>query len=197
MMFVATRVLRFLILWGILSTQALAETAAEPEIDSDLRQFLIETIDDSESFEDRFDAEVWLLAMSTKLERFIPSSEERLQLLKLVHGEAKAAELQPELVLAVIEVESAFDRYAISRVGAQGLMQVMPFWRKEIGRPDDNLTNVATNLRYGCRILQYYLLREKGDLVRALAGYNGSLGKTWYSERVMLAWERRWLSGAL
>ena len=193
----AVRVLAFLALWGIISTVAVAQPDTQPEVDSDLRQFLIETIDDSESFEDRFDAEVWLLAMSTKLERFIPSSAERLQLLRQVHSEAKAAELQPELVLAVIEVESAFDRYAVSRAGAQGLMQVMPFWRKEIGRPDDNLTSVATNLRYGCRILQYYLLREKGDLIRALAGYNGSLGKTWYSERVMLAWERRWLSGAL
>lgn len=72
-------------------------------------------------------------------------------------------------------------------------MQVMPFWKNEIGREDDNLTQVATNLRYGCTILSYYLDKEKGNLTRALARYNGSLGKTWYPERVMMNWERHWL----
>jgi soluble lytic murein transglycosylase-like protein len=171
--------------------------AASQEVDPELRRFLIETIDAADSFRDRFDAEVWLLAMSSRLERFLPDPRERISLLKAVHREATAAGLQPDLVLAVIEVESAFDRFAVSSAGAQGLMQVMPFWREEIGRPQDNLTDVDTNLRYGCRILQYYLELERGNVTRALARYNGSLGQYWYPERVMVAWERRWLAGAL
>jgi len=95
-------------------------------------------------------------------------------------------------VLAVIEVESHFDRFAISRVGAQGMMQVMPFWKDEIGRPDDNLTDNLTNFEYGCRILQFYLKREKGHLHKALARYNGSVGKRIYSDKVYLAWRRHW-----
>ena len=71
-------------------------------------------------------------------------------------------------------------------------MQVMPFWKNEIGRPSDNLTDMDTNLRYGCQILQFYLKREKGNMRRALARYNGSYGKTWYAERVLKAFERRW-----
>ena len=100
--------------------------------------------------------------------------------------------LPPELVLAVIEVESHFDRFAVSRVGAQGMMQVMPFWKDEIGRPDDNLTHNPTNLEYGCRILQFYLQRENGNLHRALARYNGSVGQRVYSDKVYRAWRNRW-----
>nr|WP_246506151.1 lytic transglycosylase domain-containing protein [Kistimonas asteriae] len=162
-------------------------------IDYELRDILQATINQSDSFADRFDAEVWLVDMSSRLEQFIASDEERLNLLRLIHTEATLAGLQPELVLSVIQTESAFNQFAISRVGAQGLMQVMPFWKNEIGREDDNLTQVATNLRYGCTILSYYLDKEKGNLTRALARYNGSLGKTWYPERVMINWERHWL----
>ena len=100
-------------------------------------------------------------------------------------------------MLAVIEVESRFDRFAISRAGAQGLMQVMPFWKEELGRRDDNLTDTTTNLRYGCRILEFYLQRENGALHRALAAYNGSSGSRRYSERVQRAWSRRWRTTAL
>lgn len=160
-----------------------------------LRDFLQKTLQEEHSFTDRFEAEVWLLTQSTALSRFIKDKEERLSLLKAVHREATLAQLNPDIVLAVIQVESAFEPYAISSVGAQGLMQVMPFWRKEIGRDDDNLTHVLTNLRYGCRILQHYLQREKGNLMMALARYNGSYPKTWYSERVMDAWKNRWDSG--
>ncbi|WP_156498667.1 lytic transglycosylase domain-containing protein, partial [Oleiphilus sp. HI0079] len=117
---------------------------------------------------------------------------ERVAFLKMVHAEASRAGLEPELVLSVIHVESAFNRFAISVVGAQGLMQVMPFWKNEIGRPEDNLMDMATNLRYGCTILKHYLDREKGNLIRALARYNGSLGRTKYPEKVLLFWERYW-----
>lgn len=170
---------------------------ADSEItnDAELSAFLKNTITDADSFNDRFDAEVWLVDMSARLSRFIDNPEQRLELLKAVHREAKKADLKPDLVLALIEVESHFDNYAISRVGAQGLMQVMPFWKKEIGRPQDNLTDIDTNLSYGCRILQFYLKKEKGNWMNALARYNGSYGKYWYPERVMNAWKKRWYAG--
>ena len=109
-----------------------------------------------------------------------------------MHREARRANLAPELVLAVIDVESNFDRFAISWAGARGLMQVMPFWLDEIGRPDDNLFHVHTNLRMGCTILRYYLDREKGDLVKALARYNGSTGRRVYSDKVLRRLQSKW-----
>ena len=102
------------------------------------------------------------------------------------------ADLPPELVLAVIDVESNFDRFAISRVGARGLMQIMPFWLDEIGRPDDNLMHIHTNLRFGCTILKYYLDMENGDLIRALGRYNGSLGKRRYPNKVLDKLRLKW-----
>lgn len=172
----------------LLSAPALAQQAP----DAELRALLKTTVNDATSFGDRFDAEVWLVDMSSRLQRWIKDPEQRLALLKMVHAEATRAELEPELVLSVIHVESAFDRFAISVVGAQGLMQVMPFWKNEIGRPDDNLTHVATNLRYGCTILKHYLDKEKGNLIRALGRYNGSLGKTKYPSKVLRFWEKYW-----
>ena len=172
----------------LLPTQGL--TTQQP--DAELAEILRETVNDASSFIDRFDAEVWLVDMSSRLSRYIKNPAERVEFLKMVHAEAKRADLEPELVLSVIHVESAFNRFAISVVGAQGLMQVMPFWKNEIGRPDANLMDMATNLRYGCTILKHYLDREKGNLIRALARYNGSLGRTKYPEKVLLFWERYW-----
>lgn len=111
----------------------------------------------------------------------------------MIYQEAQRASLKPELILAVIQTESAFNRFAISASGAQGLMQVMPFWKEVIGRTSDNLTQVHTNLRYGCTILSYYLKKERGNLTRALARYNGSLGQTWYADRVMQNWQKNWI----
>ncbi len=178
-----------LVLLGIL---LLASAPLMAETDEDLRELLIAAANDSESFEDRFDAEVWLTDMSARLERQVPDAEERLDILRQVHREANRADLPPELVLAVIDVESNFDRFAISWAGALGLMQVMPFWLDEIGRPDDNLFHVDTNLRMGCTILRYYLDREKGDMVRALARYNGSLGRRVYPDKVLDKLRRKW-----
>ena len=180
-----------LVLTLLLSPLALTQPADEAER-TELRQFLEQTIDGADSFEDRFDAEVWLVDMSARLSRFVSDPEERLKLLRLIHASARRANLPPELVLSVIEVESHFNRFAVSRVGAQGMMQVMPFWKDEIGRPDDNLTLNKTNLEYGCRILQFYLQREKGHLHRALAAYNGSSGSRVYSDKVYRAWKTRW-----
>ncbi|MEM1114333.1 MAG: transglycosylase SLT domain-containing protein [Pseudomonadota bacterium] len=180
----------------LLASPALAQPADEAEREA-LRQFLEETITGADSFEDRYDAEVWLVYMSAPLSRFVKDPEERLQLLRDIHAAASRAGLPPELVLSVIEVESHFDRFAISRVGAQGMMQVMPFWKNEIGRPEDNLTNNLTNFEYGCRILQFYLEREKGALHKALARYNGSVGSRRYSNKVFRAWSEHWRTEAL
>jgi soluble lytic murein transglycosylase-like protein len=181
-----------LILYWAFSSLCLATSGNRQAVDNELREELKNAIEASDSFEDRFDAEVWLTAMSHKLKRYIKDSEERLYILRNVHREAKRADLEPELVLAVIQIESAFDPYAVSVVGAQGMMQVMPFWKKEIGRPDDNLINLETNLRYGCTILKHYLDKEEGRLAPALARYNGSYGSYKYSKKVMDAWLDRW-----
>lgn len=157
-----------------------------------LAQHLRQSIAAAESFDDQYDAAVWLTDMQARLARLVPEAGYRLQLLRQIHAAATASELSPELVLAVIEVESHFDRFAVSRVGAQGYMQVMPFWKQEIGRPDDNLTDPETNLRYGCQILKFYIQREKGDLRRALAAYNGSSGSLRYPNKVFNAWRSHW-----
>ena len=98
----------------------------------------------------------------------------------------------PQLVLGVIEVESAFRKYAVSKAGARGFMQVMPFWTAEAGRPQDNLFSLRTNLIYGCWILRHYLDMENGDYFRALGRYNGSLGQPQYPKAVLAAWKGRW-----
>jgi soluble lytic murein transglycosylase-like protein len=175
----------------LLAAPAYSQPADEQERE-ELRSFLESTISDASSFEDRYDAEVWLVDMSARLARYVKDPIHRLELLQDIHAAAVQAELPPELVLSVIEVESHFDRFAISRVGAQGMMQVMPFWKNEIGRPDDNLTLNKTNFAYGCRILQFYLQREKGDLHKGLARYNGSVGSRVYSDKVYRAWKNHW-----
>ncbi len=180
------------LLAGAHSSKALANAAAPFEVEDELRRILLETIEAADSFEDRFDAEVWLLSKSAALERFVSNPKQRMKLLKSIHRAANRAGLQPEVVLAVIEVESAFDRYAVSSVGAQGLMQVMPFWKHEIGRPEDNLIDLETNLKYGCAILKHYLDKSKGRLAEALARYNGSYGRYTYVEKVMVAWQQNW-----
>ena len=111
----------------------------------------------------RADAQRWLAAMDERLERRIPDRKPRLELLRTVHYEATRARLDPQLVLGVIEVESGFRKYAVSRAGARGYMQVMPFWVKLIGEPSHNLFHLRTNLAYGCAILRHYLDLEKGD----------------------------------
>jgi soluble lytic murein transglycosylase-like protein len=143
-------------------------------------------------FRDPEDGYKWLLEMSRRLEERIPDSKQRVELLRTVHFEALRAGLDPQLVLGVIDVESHFRKYAVSRAGARGYMQVMPFWVKLIGRRGDNLFHLRTNLRYGCVILRYYLDLEKGNYFRALGRYNGSVGKPDYPRAVLAAWKVRW-----
>jgi soluble lytic murein transglycosylase-like protein len=161
--------------------------------DPELRTILLAAIANADSFADRFDAEVWLTDMSRRLSRQVPDAEERLHILKTVHSQAKLAGVEPELVLAVIDVESDFDRYAISSATALGLMQVMPFWVPELGYKDKNqLFDIEINILLGCRILAYYVAMERGDLVKGLARYNGSVGRRAYSDRVIERLRTKW-----
>ena len=136
--------------------------------------------------------DAWMNEMSRRMTRFIPDRESRTEFLKTVHYEATRAGLDPQLVLVLIQVESGFKKYAISPVGARGLMQVMPFWVRSIGTPDHNLFDLTTNLRYGCTILRHYLDIERGNLFRALGRYNGSLGRAEYPNLVVGAWKANW-----
>jgi soluble lytic murein transglycosylase-like protein len=144
------------------------------------------------SFKNPIEAADWLGEMSRRLEKRIPNREYRIDLLRSVHYEATRAGLDPQLVLGLMQVESGFRKYAVSSAGARGYMQVMPFWVKIIGRPDDSLFDLRTSLRYGCTILRHYLDIEKGDYFRALGRYNGSLGKPEYPNMVRAAWQNQW-----
>ena len=143
-------------------------------------------------FRSAADASRWIAAMESRLQKRVPDRKQRLELLRTVHYEALRARLDPQLVLGVIEVESAFRKYAVSSAGARGYMQVMPFWVKLIGQPQHNLFSMRTNIAYGCAILRHYLDIEKGDYFRALGRYNGSLGKPEYPNLVLAAWKGRW-----
>jgi soluble lytic murein transglycosylase-like protein len=134
----------------------------------------------------------WMTEMSGRLTRRIPDRDARLDFLKTVHYEAKRAGLDPQMVLALIQVESGFKKYSVSSAGARGYMQVMPFWVRLIGSKDQNLFHMRINLRFGCTILRHYLDIENGDLYRALGRYNGSLGKPEYPNMVRGAWEKQW-----
>lgn len=176
----------------LLLSAPLSDAQGPQAFDPLLRDLLQQAINEPNEFEDRFDAAVWLHDMSKRLERFVDNPRERIDILKAVHYEARRANLEPELVLAVIEVESHFDRFAISVSGARGLMQVMPFWLDEIQLSDKNLFKIRTNLRMGSTILRFYLDKEKGNLTRALARYNGSLGKQKYPRKIMISLRKHW-----
>ena len=143
-------------------------------------------------FSSTAERDAWLGTMSRRLAKYIPDVEGRQEFLATVHYEATRAGLDPQLVLGLIQVESGFRKYAVSSVGARGYMQVMPFWIKVIGTPDNNLFHMRTNLRFGCTILRHYLDIERGDLFRALGRYNGSLGQPQYPNAVHAAWKRNW-----
>ncbi|HKJ51414.1 MAG TPA: lytic transglycosylase domain-containing protein [Gammaproteobacteria bacterium] len=178
----------FSLLGLVLAASSPAQASSDPE----LRRLLKDAMEADYGFEDRYDAQVWLLDMSNRLKPFVADPRIRLRMLRQVHYEARRVDIEPELVLAVIEVESRFDEYAISVSGARGLMQVMPFWLEEIGISDSNLFKIRTNLRMGCTILRYYLDMEPGNLGRALARYNGSLGQSDYPNKVVTALRTNW-----
>ena len=138
----------------------------------------------------------WLGAMSQRLQSRKPDLETRKEFLQTVWYESKRAGLETKLVLGLVQVESAFRKFAVSSVGARGYMQVMPFWTRVLGDGDaSRLFHMQTNLRFGCVILRHYLDRENGDLFMALGRYNGSRGQAPYPQAVMGA-ARQWELGA-
>jgi soluble lytic murein transglycosylase-like protein len=148
---------------------------------------LYQSARDADSFDSHDEAYAWLQRMSKRLRYQIPNPFYRCELLRLIHRESTRAGLAPELVMAVIQIESSFNRFAVSDRGARGLMQLMPFWIKEIGHPDDDLFNPAINLRYGCRVLKGYLKQSDGNLDVALGLYHGSATLHQYAHRVINA----------
>jgi soluble lytic murein transglycosylase-like protein len=178
----------------VVSGQAQAGNQLYEPMSASVRAALHKAVSDQSApflaFSTPGDARNWLDAMSHKLARRMPDRTLREEFLVTVHYEAKRAGLDPQLVLGLIQVESAFRKYAVSTAGARGLMQVMPFWIKVIGGNDDNLFHLRTNLRFGCVILRHYIDIEKGDLYRALGRYNGSLGRPEYPNMVLAAWKQ-------
>jgi soluble lytic murein transglycosylase-like protein len=137
----------------------------------------------------------WLSTLSDRLRRRKPEWEIRRDFLQTVWYESKRAGLDVSLVMGLIQVESAFRKFAVSSVGARGYMQVMPFWTRVIGDGDPGkLFHMQTNLRFGCVILRHYIDRERGDLFMALGRYNGSRGRSPYPDAVFGA-QRNWLFG--
>ena len=133
----------------------------------------------------------WLAQMSDRLKRKMPDQQSRTEFLEATWYESSRAGLDPGLVLGLIQVESAYRKYAVSMVGARGYMQVMPFWAKVIGDNDrSKLFHMQTNLRYGCSILRMYIDIEKGNLYLALGRYNGSRGRPKYPNAVLAAWKK-------
>ena len=170
----------------------LCATAAVPDRDAVLREKLQAALKEPLAFADRYEAEVWLTDMAARLARKVPDPAERLEILTTVHREAGRAGLPPEMILAVIDVESGFQRYAVSRANAQGLMQIMRFWLTELGMPGYALLDVQANIRMGCTILRHYYDAENGNWTRALARYNGSPGRREYPDRVFERLRTRW-----
>jgi soluble lytic murein transglycosylase-like protein len=167
---------------------------ADAQRDPALRELLQKVNEKTDCFTDKYEAIVWYKSMEPRLQRFVNSHEKRIEILDHVYCEAKrdtSVKLPPDLVLALIEVESRFDPWAVSHAGAVGLMQVMPFWPRQLG-VQNQLVRVAPNIRMGCEILRFYLRKERGDWARALARYNGSLGRNTSSSLVLSRWERGW-----
>jgi soluble lytic murein transglycosylase-like protein len=188
----ATIACAFVALAGYCALPATAH--ADQQRDPELKALLQKIVGSSDCFADKFESEVWYKVMEPRLARLVPTHEARVDILDHVYCEAKrdpSLQLPPDLVLALIEVESRFDRWAVSRAGAVGLMQVMPFWPRELG-VQNQLVRVAPNIRMGCEILRYYLRAENRNWSRALARYNGSAGRSTYPALVMQRWQRVW-----
>ena len=182
---------------GLLSSSlAFGGAQIQSPLSASVRAVLQHSIADQASTSSGFASErqeqIWLREMSRRMSKYMPDRDRRVNFLRTVHYEAARAGLDPQMVLGLIEVESRFRKYAVSRVGARGYMQVVPFWVKDIGTHGQDLFHLRTNLRYGCTILRYYLDMEKGNLFRALGRYNGSLGQPKYPNLVKNAWLHHW-----
>ena len=166
---------------------------ADQQLDPQLREVIAKAIAEAQCFTDHYDSAVWYKLMEPRLRRIVKERDERLDILREVYCEthrAGEARLPPGLVMALIDVESRFDRWAVSPAGAVGLMQVMPFWPERLGMRRHELIHVAPNIRMGCAILRFYLDHEHHDVRKALARYNGSPGRRDYPDRVISDWTR-------
>jgi soluble lytic murein transglycosylase-like protein len=168
------------------------EEAMSATVRASLQRSLADTAVTRTAFRNPADGAAWLKEMSRRLAKLMPDESERLEFLTTLHWEASRAGVDPQLMLGLIQVESGFHKYAVSPVGARGYTQVMPFWIKAIGSPDQDLFQLRTNLRYGAVILRHYIDIEHGDLFRALGRYNGSLGQAEYPNLVVNAWKHHW-----
>jgi len=120
----------------------------------------------------------WMAEMSRRLARRVPDFTERTELIKIIRYEAQRVGIDPQIIFALIEVESNFRADAVSHAGAIGLMQVMPFWTDVLSRGSSReLFEPRVNIRYGCLILRHYLDIEKGNLDRAWGVTTAALAK--------------------
>jgi soluble lytic murein transglycosylase-like protein len=182
---------------GLAPAAATAGAQQYEALSASVRASLAKAVTDRQSARlDDAESLAWVSAMQGRVHERVRDERQARELLEMVRYEALRAGLDPRLVLAVIDVESGFRKYAVSRAGARGYMQVMPFWVREIGMPGQNLFHPRTNLRYGCVILRHYLQIEGGNLANALGRYNGSLGRPEYPQRVLRALGERWSPGA-
>jgi soluble lytic murein transglycosylase-like protein len=171
----------------LLSAPARADQQRDPE----LKAVVAKAIAEAQCFSDHYDSAVWYTLMEPRLRPLVREKDERLDILKQVYCETHRpgqSRLPPGLVMAVIAVESRFDRWAVSPSGAVGLMQVMPFWPERLGMHRYELVHVAPNIRMGCAILRFYLDYEHNDVRKALARYNGSIGRRDYPDLVLTQW---------
>jgi soluble lytic murein transglycosylase-like protein len=185
-----------------LAAPARADRQQDPELRGVLERAIATTRCDGQA--DGFGEEVFFKLQEPRLRRTVPELELRVNILRHVYCESHAVVaryrdehhfdllLTPELILAVIDVESHFDRYAVSNAGAVGLMQVMPFWPRRLGVENRLFGSVDFNVRLGCEILGYYMHLERNDYRRALARYNGSVGRREYPDLVLARLSSRW-----
>lgn len=178
-----------LVALGLAAPLAQSDQQRDPELRSTVQRAIAE----ADCFADPYEAEVWYKLMEPRLRRTVKDPAERLEILEHVFCEAHRQgeiRLPPGLVLAIIDVESRFNRWAVSPAGAVGLMQVMPFWPEELGMRRHQLVRVPDNIRMGTAIFRHYMKRERNDVAKALARYNGSVGRRWYSDMVIQRWTR-------
>lgn len=168
-------------------------TQADQQRDPELKEVVARAVSQAECFTDHFDSAVWYTLMEPRLRLTVHERDERLEILKQVYCETHRpgeTRLPPGLVMAVMDVESRFNRWAVSPAGAVGLMQVMPFWPEQLGIKRYELVHIGPNIHMGCAILRYYLHYERNDVRKALARYNGSIGQRNYPDLVISRWSR-------
>jgi soluble lytic murein transglycosylase-like protein len=191
----STRLTSWLTLAVLVAVAPLAwsSPAGKAQREPELKAAVQHAIEQAECFEDKFDSAVWYKMMEPRLRRRVADRDERMAILKHVFCESNRpgeVRIPPGLIMAIMEIESNFDRWAVSHAGAVGLMQVMPFWPENLGMRRAQLVKIPENIRMGCAIFRFYLKRENGNIARALARYNGSVGKRWYSDKVIGQWSR-------